>query len=268
MNLIIDGNNLAYRIYYKFPNLTAFGKNTSIIYGTIREILKLKNQYKPKTITVCYDSKKSLRKRYCKTYKKTRKKEPGFLTVYEQINILHKHILFELSINTFKKDNYEADDLIAFLCQQLEQQKEKIIVISSDNDFYQLLSKYTQIYNWKSIYNQESFMKQYAFKSSYYPIYKALVGDRSDNIQGIRGIGPKKAKELMQQSNYDVHNIGKIIEKQEEFFEALGLILLPFYKLKKPKLRPLQNFRPDIEKVSKVFSRYNIRSISEREFCS
>ena len=185
--LVIDGNFFMYRAINKMGELKrSDGVDTGMEYGFIRMLKSTVDEIKPNKTLVVFDGGLSeLRLDKLPEYKSNRKvssegteKSRGML-----INIIES-----LGIPVFKYNGVEADDIIGILSGLLED-NEKLIIASSDTDFIQLMSNNVKIYN--------PIRKQYLespVEPKDYVLYKSIIGDISDNIRGIKGIGPIKAK--------------------------------------------------------------------------
>lgn len=130
---------------------------------------------------------------------------------------------------------FEADDILAYLSKNLMGDK---IIVSADTDYFQLLSDTVLIYNGHDLYTSEVFFERFGFTPDKFIIYRAMVGDRSDNIKGVRGVGEATAKKLLQKINtieelfaYSEAStdrlIHKVVEQKEAFYRAFAVIELP-----------------------------------------
>jgi len=260
--MIIDGNNLAYREYHKLPQLTSGIKSTSVIFGVLRSLVKLRREFNPEVIIFTWDNKINFRKEQYPTYKAHRKKDDNFQSVYEQIDIMHKEILPSFGVPSVSVKGMEADDIITVYSH--DKRLYPIVVCSSDTDLYQIVDKNVSIYNWKDVVTEQTFIEKYKFPLRAYPIYKSLVGDTSDNIKGVKGIGEKRAKELMSECDYDIDSILKALtpEQQKQFKEALYLILVPYREEWLSKKFPTSEYKPKKKVVVDTMYRYDILSIN------
>lgn len=208
---------------------------------------------------ICWDSKKSIRKELFPEYKANRKAEDDFSPEeWEQYNkakdITRKTILPYIGIvNNFRQSGYEADDLIA---KAVDNSHENIIV-SNDRDLYQLLAdngaRTCSIYHplKKKLYTFQDFSEEFGIEVWEYVNYKALQGDSSDNIPGLKGIGPKKAKQIIKKSEFKQakETFPEIIDRN------LQLMELPLEGC--PDVEWTLN-QPDQTKFEKVVDRYNL----------
>lgn len=201
MLFIIDTYSVLYRLFFALPELTS--KNTPInaIYGIVKLMIKLTKEYKPKYLVFCVDKGRSDRDKVIKEYKAHRK--PTSDRFKQQIPIFYE-MANSTGFKVFGIENTEADDAIATLTK-IFKQLTQIYILTGDKDLLQLLDnkKVFVLLMKKGItdvdfYDDKKFKTEFGFDSNLYPYYKALVGDSSDNIKGVKGIGPKKAKEIIQ----------------------------------------------------------------------
>ena len=216
---LIDGMALIYRAYYamvKNPLTSSKGVNTSVLYGFINSLLKLLKDENPKYIAIVLDTKaKTFRHKEYDLYKANRKPMPDDLS--EQLATLYK-VLDTLNIKIFKKDGYEADDLIGTIPELINNDNVSTYMYSGDKDLVQLVNKNTFLYNpgnsFKptTVYDIDSVYNKYGIYPENFIDYLALVGDASDNIPGVKGVGAKTACKLVKEFS-TVENIYKNIEK-------------------------------------------------------
>lgn len=269
--LLIDGNNLVYRIFFKLPALYTSSKEASSeIYGFLKSITALKKLYKPEYIIVIWDSPNSLRKLKYTTYKANRNnRDPAMIEyIYKQMNIIKTEIK-DIGICSLHRNGYEADDIIAVLSNN--KSLHPIVIVSADSDLYQLLNDRVIIYNYEGEFTTNNFKQKFGFEPYYYTLYKSFVGDSSDNIKGVPGIGGIKAKKFLKECKYDQNLIlDKLkLSDKEMFIEALKLIALPYNKdelLSKPF--KVDKYIFNERAVIDLLNRYNIKSIRLLDFAS
>lgn len=203
---IIDGHSMIYRAYFAFinrPLINSQGFNTSAIFGSMRILLKLIKQYHPQYLIVSFDTgKPNFRHKLFKNYKATRKEMPDDLI--PQIDEIKK-MLKLFGIPQIEVDGFEADDVIAQLSRTLKKDDNMIYIISKDKDLLQLVNNHTKILQPENKQNQQDFIlmdteqvsEKYGFEPEYIVDFLSLTGDTSDNIPGVKGIGPKGAEKLI-----------------------------------------------------------------------
>ncbi|HUY53380.1 MAG TPA: 5'-3' exonuclease H3TH domain-containing protein [Candidatus Dormibacteraeota bacterium] len=202
--VIIDGKSIFYRGYYAMPDLkTKEGIPTGGIYGFAVMALEILKKLNPDYVCVAWDKPKTnIRKRLeiYPQYKAGRKPAPA--DFYLQIPILHK-LLDAFGWPLYELDDYEADDIMGTLSHQATKQNIETYLVTSDLDILQLISTHARAYILKKglsnieEYNVASFESKHNIKIDQFLDYKSLVGDSSDNIPGVPGIGNKTAVELL-----------------------------------------------------------------------
>ncbi len=202
--IIIDGNSLLYRAFFALPLLqTAKGEYTNGIYGFTTMLLKVLEDEKPDYIAVALDKgKKTFRHETYKEYKGHRPKMPVELS--GQFSLV-REMLGHMNIKFFELENYEADDIIGTFSKLNSNEELKTLVVSGDKDVLQLIDDNTNVLlTRKGIsqverYDIEKVFETYEVKPNKLIEIKALMGDKSDNIPGVRGIGEKTAIKLVKE---------------------------------------------------------------------
>ena len=201
--VVIDGKSIFYRGYYAMPNLsTKEGIPTDGVYGFVALSLEIISKLNPDYIAVAWDKKGTSIRRRLKIYseyKAGRKKAPD--DFYEQIPILHE-LLEAFNWPLYELDDYEADDIMGTLARLAKEQGIETCLISSDLDMLQLVNDMTTVYAIKSGSKIEAFdipyfEDKYGLKTSQFLDLKSLMGDSSDNIPGVPGVGKKTAVALL-----------------------------------------------------------------------
>ena len=201
--ILIDGNNIAYRAFYALPQTiaTSAGIMTNAVYGFTTMVLKLIEDNKPDYIITAFDSKApTFRHELFKEYKAQRVKMPDELIL--QFPLI-KEVLETLNIKCIEYDGFEADDIIASLVSKLEDDFVEILVVSGDKDILQLVGGNIKVMALKKgmtdtvTYDKEGVIEKLGVAPERIKDLLALMGDSSDNIPGIKGIGPKSALELL-----------------------------------------------------------------------
>ncbi len=206
MNLmIIDGNSIVNRAFYGVRALTApDGTPTNAVYGFLAIFQRLYDEIKPDAVCVSFDLKApTFRHRAYAGYKAQRKPMPEELAV--QIPLL-KEVLDAMGIRRYELEGYEADDILGTASLICEKSGWKCTVVTGDKDSLQLISDDTTVCNVKTrmgrtetiMYTPSRFEEEYGFAPPLMVDLKALMGDASDNIPGVPGVGEKTAMELVQ----------------------------------------------------------------------
>ena len=278
--LILDSNSILYRAFFALPKLTdKKGEPIQAVYGFLLVLFKLLDELKPSYLTACFDHPgPTFRHKEFKEYKATRPKMPKEL--FSQIPKL-KEILTAFPIQIFEKEGFEADDLVGTICAATPQKIEKIIV-TGDLDTLQLVKKDVLVYFLQKgvkknlIFNEEKVKEKFfGLEPFQIPDFKALVGDTSDNIRGIEGIGPKTATHLLlKYKNIEgiLKNISEIKKDlREKILKEKETLLLNLKLAKIEKKVPI-NFELeklkfsgyDKEKLEKIFEKYGFKSLIKR----
>ena len=200
--MIIDGNALIHRSFHALPPLTTkTGEIVNAVYGFTTVLIKAIKEFRPEYVALTLDRKeKTFRHEKFKDYKATRVKAPDEL--YAQIPRV-KEIARGFNIPVYELAGFEADDLIGTLAYKVDGAVEKIIV-TGDMDTMQLINNHTKVFTIKRgltdsvIYDEKAVRERYGLGPEQMIDFKALRGDPSDNIPGVKGIGEKTATELLQ----------------------------------------------------------------------
>ena len=203
---IIDGKSVFYRGYYAMPNLsTSDGTPTGGVFSFVSLSIELIKKLKPDYVAVAWDKKGTniqKRKDIYPDYKAGRKPAPP--DFYEQIPILHE-LLNAFGWPLYEIDGYEADDIMATFSREASEKGISTDLITSDLDALQALGPNVQVYALKNglsnleKFDVKSFEEKYGIKVNQFLDYKSLVGDSSDNIPGVAGIGKKTAAMLLEE---------------------------------------------------------------------
>ncbi len=270
-HLILDVSCLAYRALHTVGQLTYEGMDTGVLFGVFREFKLLRERFSPTTTTFCFDGRRLERKKIYSEYKEGRKKEStpeqddARQGLYSQLELMRDELLPEIGFrNVFHRDGYEADDLIAEVCIGMPK-KHTAIIISTDNDLWQLLvDGRVMIYSptLKALFTAKLFRDMWGIDPFLWSDVKALAGCTSDNVKGIKGVGPHKATKFLCGKMKDGEvAFGAIIEGNDVYNRNLELVRLPFAGTPKCKLRKDQF---DERAWDKVMGQFGMVSLAYR----
>lgn len=281
--VIIDAMSLAYKGYYAFisrPLRTSKGEPTSATYGFVSQLLKIIEDTKPDYIAVAFDSKeKTFRHERYENYKSSREEMPE--DMIQQINRI-KEIIEAFKIPIYILPGYEADDLIGTAVKKAAKAGFICYAITPDKDFIQLISDNIKIIKpGKStdeiiVLDEEKVLQEYGFEPKQMIDFLALVGDSSDDIPGVAGIGPKSALPLIQKfktveniyknlDNIDKQSIAnKLLENKENAFLSKELATIktdvPFdINFEEAKFQ-----KPDFDKILKIFGELEFKTFASK----
>lgn len=276
--LIIDGNSLANRAFYALPLLSnKDGEYSNVIYGFMNILIKFITEQKPTHIAVAFDhSRKTFRNEIYEDYKAGRKKMPDELRV--QMPML-KAVLKEMGIKVFEVPGIEADDIIGSIAKNCDAET---IILSGDRDVLQLIDNTTCVWLTKKgisevlEVNKDTIKEIYGCYADQVIDMKAIMGDSSDNIPGVFGIGEVGAKNLIEEFG----NLDNIYNNIEKIKERIANKLLK-YKREAYMSRTLATIKTDADvkfdindcgynfpfnkKILKIFNKYEFKSIIKRK---
>ena len=204
--LLIDGHSILNRAFYGLPDLTnAEGRHTGAVYGFLNIIFRIMEEEKPEYLTVAFDlSAPNFRHKRYEAYKGTRKPMPEELR--EQVPLI-KEMLSAMGINIMSLEGYEADDLLGTVARRSEAKGMDVTILSGDRDLLQLATDKVLIRLPKTVrgkttienYHTAEVLEKYQVTPPQIIELKALMGDSSDNIPGIPGVGEKTATKMIVQ---------------------------------------------------------------------
>ncbi len=215
--LILDGNSLANRAFYALPVLTTpDGRPTNVLHGFMMMLLRLQAEQKPDYWLVTFDKTKAhVRIEQYEHYKAQRKETPEGLR--PQLDYL-KEVLAGFSVPILELAGYEADDLIATVTRQAEAKGWEVLIYTGDRDALQLISPQTQVLLTKKgiseveLFDEERLWERYQLTPRQIIDLKGLMGDASDNIPGVPGIGEKTALKLL----WEFKNIENVLANRDK----------------------------------------------------
>ena len=244
--ILIDGNNIAYRAFYALPDSisTSSGIITNAVLGFTNMLLKLIEEQNPDTILCAFDSKgPTFRHKIFDRYKINRKKMPTELS--SQFSLI-KEVLDAFNIIYLEKDGFEADDILAGIVNSIKDEFNQIIIVTGDKDILQLVSGNIKVMAIKKgitdtvIFDRLKVEEKFGVKPENMKDLLALMGDSSDNIPGVPGIGPKTARLL-------VKKYGCL----EEIYKNIN-------KVDNPRLRELLTNNKNLAELSKELTTLKI----------
>lgn len=227
--LLIDGHNLLFRMFYGIPSSIKDENKKEIkgVIGFIGSLKKLTKELYPYSIFVIFDSEtsKSTNLNYGANYKGNRKEYtniPEEENPFSQLPYIMQALAY-LEIPFHEVQNNEADDCIASIINNAKQKDIEFIIVSTDTDFFQLINKKTFLYIPRGknsiLYDTKTFKDKFNIMPSEYIFYKSLIGDKTDNISGIKGIGKitaiKIINSLKEEKSLDI-KIKSILEAHKE----------------------------------------------------
>ena len=281
--ILVDGNNLLFRSYYATAYTGTIMRNskgfpTNGLYGLVNMLNKIIKEEKPEYMIVAFDKGKTFRHEQYKEYKDGRNATPEELKMQFKVA---KELVPLMGIKCFEIDNYEADDIIGTYCDLIEKNDNFIgTIVSSDKDLLQLISNQIDV----KLLKQKDYIKmdEKTFKETYGidPInmidLKGLMGDSSDNIPGVKGIGEKTALKLLQEYKTiediyeNIENIKgslyhKLVDDKKSAFMSKDIATI--YK-KVPVEYSLEDLKydgPNKEKLKEMYSELEFYSLLKSE---
>lgn len=234
--ILIDANSICHACKHSMGDLSWEEKKVGVIFGFLRQLLSLAKKFESNRFVFAWDTRSSVRSQFYTEYKGRRKKEktPEEKELddiaYDQFNILRDEILPEIGfLNSFWQEGYEADDVIASIvhCNK----KEKIVIISTDEDLYQLLSENVTMYSTKKKqeYTLHNLWKDCRIPPQDWADVKAIAGCSSDDVPGVVGVGEKTACKYLNRQLNPLHKTYRSIKENKELIERnLKLVTLPY----------------------------------------
>jgi DNA polymerase-1 len=218
--ILVDGSAMTYRAFFAFinnPLRNSKGENVSAIFGVANSLLKILREHEFTHIAVCFDTPKpTFRHELYAEYKATREKMPDELSV--QLPLV-KDLITALGIPVIEEEGYEADDVIGTLTKRAATRECAVTLISFDKDFYQLLTmdNVSIIKPGRGKVSEETISKgdvkkKLGIAAEKVVDYLALVGDTSDNVPGVTGVGPKTAVKLLN----EFESVGNLVKRRDQ----------------------------------------------------
>ena len=202
--VLIDGHSILNRAFYGVPELTnSEGLHTNAVYGFLNILFKILAEEQPQYLAVAFDLKApTFRHKMYDAYKGTRKPQPPQL--HEQVPVM-KEVLTAMGVPLLMKEGYEADDLLGTVAKRMEKKGLDVSVVSGDRDLLQLATEHIMIRIPKTKrtgteiedYHTKEVLEKYQVTPPQIIELKAMMGDASDNIPGLPGVGEKTATKLV-----------------------------------------------------------------------
>ena len=276
--ILVDGSGYLYRAYHALPDLsTSSGVPTGAITGVINMLFKLIDDYDPEYFVVVFDAPGgSFRNEIYQEYKAHRSKMPEDLR--EQIEPL-KNIINALNFSTLVIPGVEADDVIGTISKKAESLDLDVLISTSDKDMAQLVTKDIRIINsnTQNLLDEKGVFEKFGVKPNQIIDYLALIGDQSDNIPGVQGVGPKTAQKLLEEFVTLENLLANLdsIEGKKSITEKIKNTLsdLPLFKqlvtidIKVDITHKIQDFLrhpPNIDKLLPILDEYELNHIKKR----
>lgn len=263
--LIIDLYGILFRSYYGVPEIRVEKVNYNGVFGTLKSLLAILKNVQYDKLFIAKDSgKETFRSKIFQEYKKNRPSCPEDLK--PQFKILDDFI-DSMGIFSLRVDGYEADDIIASASFLATKNNDEVIISTLDKDLMQLVKDGIKLYNYKtnSFIDEEKVFACFGVKPSQISDYLALIGDSSDNISGVKGIGEKKAIFLLNM----FENLNDIYSNLDQISDKKIVSLLKegqgdaFLSLKLTKLEPFSeiNDKINLNSIAKVTLEKNLQEI-------
>lgn len=279
--MLIDGSSLIFRAFFALPNLTnADGVMTNGVYGFLTMYFRAVEEYKPDYILVAFDKKtKTFRHKEFEDYKANRDKAPNELNY--QFGIL-KDILDSLNVKYLDIDGYEADDIVGTFSKIAKDENLETVIITGDKDYFQLVNDKVVVYLTRKGISQmeeitvKSIEDDYGLSPKQLIDVKGLMGDKSDNIPGVDGIGEKTAIKFIKKygsmeglyENLD-DIAGKKTKENLENSKAIAFLSKKIGTIVtnapvRMDISDLKIKEPDLDSLRGKFSKYNFNKFMEK----
>lgn len=279
--MIIDGSSLLHRAFYALPTLTTKeGLFTNGVYGFLTMFYRIMDEYNPDYVCVAFDNKgPTFRHKEFKEYKGTRQSTPSELA--QQFPMI-RSVLKAMGVKTLAMDEYEADDIAGTLSKMAKEKSIESILVTGDKDYLQLVDDNTKVLITKKgisemdLFNEEKIAEVYDIEPKQLIDLKGLMGDKSDNIPGVPGVGEKTGLKLIKQygsiekiyENIDEVSGKKLkenlIENERTAYmsRSLGEIFLGI-----PldlELEELRGDKPDWKELYSIYEQFNFKSLYDK----
>jgi len=261
--LMVDGNNLLYRAHFATTLNDKKGRPVSGTMGVMRMTRKLISRFRPQRTIIAWDEGKSQeRLQLYPEYKANRAARDPVMkaNIVRQMKDCQR-MFYNLPVRQVLVNGIEADDIIGILCEKLKGRK---VILSNDQDFVQLVSKSVSLYlpKQEKLLNHRTVDDFIGFPVKHYVLWKSMVGDSSDNIKGIMGIGPKKATGIIRngltgKKKLPINPDEMAILDRNKYLITIGAVLQPkqikkiktVFKKEQTKWVALEPVRRDMVKL-------------------
>ncbi len=277
---LLDGMALAYRAYFAFiarPLINSKGMNTSAIYGFVTSLMRILEDEKPEHIAVVFDTKEpTFRHEMYAPYKATREKMPEDMS--SQLGLL-KDVVRAFNVPVIELPGYEADDIIGTLARRAEKERVLTYMVTGDKDFMQLISPYIKMFkpgkggDDAEVVEEAGVLEKFGVEPEKVIDVLGLIGDKSDNVPGVPGVGEKTAIPLVQKYGSmeelykhvaEIPQKGlreKLINNKELAFLSKKLVTIHVDVPVKINFHELKANTPDTPALIKYFSELEFRSL-------
>jgi DNA polymerase I len=276
---LVDVSNMFFRAFYAIPRLTnSKGMPTNALYGFVGMIIKLLRDNKPDYMAFCLDQKDgSFRDELYTEYKANRVELPEDM---EPQFPYMRQILDVLGLPILEMTRFEADDVIGTLAKQAASRGIEAVIVSGDKDFAQLVDEHISLYDtMKNIrYGRAGVIEKWGIPPEQMIDYLSIVGDTSDNIPGIKGVGPKGAVKLLTEFKTleDIYKgidsikseslKSKIVESKEQAYLAKKLVTIVTDVPLKVEIENLKQRELDRDAVDKLFTELDFTALIKKVF--
>ena len=251
---------------------TSTGVPTTGVFSYLSALLSIIDKTECTHVVVCFDAGSNKRKSESDTYKANRKPvEPDFIA---ENRILLNEALYALGVESIGLKGFEADDIIHTLSTQGQKDFDEIIIATVDQDLLQCVTETTKVLLWNSAKKQkmmdgEAVMEKWRVEPDDIRFIKALSGDSSDNIKGIKGIGPKTATKIFYEAQGLVELIienAKVFPHREQFLDNLSLVTLKYMsdELGTPEWSDYELGLGMLEDWEQFLSEYELNGLAKR----
>jgi DNA polymerase-1 len=280
---LIDSMGIAYRSYFAFiqnPLINSKGENTSAVYGFVNYLNKILDEQQPDYIAAVFDTDKpTFRHHAYKEYKATRNKMPDDMAA--SLGYL-KDVVKAYNVPVLELDGYEADDIMGTLAKKAEKEKIDTYLVTSDKDFMQLVSNHVKLYRPGRLGNEDEIIDEHGVMEKFgVPPHQViemlgLIGDTSDNVPGVKGVGEKTALPLIQKYKTienllahidDIPQKGlqeKLRANKELALLSKKLVTIDVHVPMKTDIHHLKAKEKDVEALLHLFDQLEFKSFARR----